>query len=445
MSRLRLYLLCSLMLTLGACETINDMTSWLGSDDKKPLPGTRISVLSDIDHVKPDDSLSGTDVIIPPITTNDSWPEAGGAAAGITGNLALPEFKHHDSTKIGEHNGWTQPLYPSPIVAGGIIYAMDAKGYVTAHSAKNIDKILWTNKSAVTEDDADLLGGGLAFDNGHVYVSSGRGRLYALDAANGNELWKETLGVSLRAAPKAKNDKVYVMSVDNQLFAFDAMKGTQLWSHRGANESADFLASATPAITDTVALAPYSSGTVYAIDTVGGQELWNDTLIIAHHNNAANVFSGIGGNPIVKDEVAYTGSSSGFFAGMALLTGRRVWEQNISTLNTPWIADDFIYLLSSDNTLLCLMRADGRVKWVKSLPQYGDEKKHRDPLVWRGPLMANNQLLVTGTHGIMLAFSPKDGTQLATIEVPEGITDAPIIAEGRMYFLTQDAKLHVLY
>ena len=198
-------------------------------------------------------------------------------------------------------------------------------------------------------------------------------------------------------------------------------------------------------MTDSVVVAPYTSGDIHAIDSASGQIIWTDTLLLSRRNTATSLFSGIGGTPIVKDEVVYAGDAGGFFAGIALLTGRRVWEQNISTLNTPWVAGDFIYILSSDDDLICLLRADGRVKWVTSLPQYANEKKHRDPLVWRGPIMAGSQLLVAGTHGKMRVFSPRDGKLLSEVEIPEGLTDAPIVAGGRLYFLTQDARLHVLY
>jgi len=434
------------MLLLSACETLNDATDWLGGgDDKKPLEGKRISVLSDLSHLQPDDSVKDTNVTVPEVKANEDWREAGGAPAGLGGNLALSGLKHSDDVKIGDHNKWEQPLYPSPVVANGMVFTMDAKGYITAHSASNISKIIWTNKSAVTEDEDDLLGGGLAFDGGHLFVTSGQGKVYTLDAATGKELWKQAIGVSLRAAPKTGGGKVYALSVDNQLFALDAANGALLWSHRGASETAGFRASATPAVTDTVVIAPYSTGEIHAIDTVGGQDIWSDTLLMSRRNTATGVFSGIGGNPIVRDDIVYAGGSSGFFAAIALLTGRRLWEQNLSTLNTPWVTDDFIYVLTSEDDLVCLLRADGRVKWVKSLPNYGNEKKRRDPLVWRGPIMAGGQLLVAGMHGKLLAFSPKDGSQQADIDIPDNITDAPIVAGGRLYFLTQDARLHVLY
>ncbi len=442
--RLRIVGACALaMLLLAGCDYLPDW--FTGSKDKEPLPGKRIDVLSEISLVKPDDSLQGTNVTIPDIKTNDNWRQAGGGPQGVTGNLQISGFTHHDSTRIGDGNAWEEPFYTSPVIAAGTVFAMDAKGYITAHDAMNIDKVRWTNKSAVSKHEPDLLGGGLAYDNGRIYATSGRGKVVALDATTGKEIWKQAIGVPLRAAPKVGGSKVYVLSVDNQLFALDSENGIQIWSHRGINENAGFLADISPAVTESIVIAPYSSGEIHALDNVSGQDIWNDVLIRTHRTLATGVFSGIGGNPIVKDDIVYAAGSNGFFAALSLLSGRRLWEQDVSSLNTPWIAGDFVYLLSNENELLCMTRADGRIKWIRQLPRYEDEKKRKNPFVWRGPIMAGGQLLVAGQHGQMLAIAPKDGTTLSTVEIPENITDMPVIAGGRLYMLTQDAKLHVLY
>jgi len=442
-TRLKTACACAaLLMLLAACDTVTD---WFSSKDKTPIEGKRIAVLNVNSELKPDDSLKDTPVTLPEIKANENWRQAAGGPQGMTGNLKLSGLTHEDSASIGDGNGWEQPLYPSPIVAQGTVFAMDAKGYITAHDAANIGKVHWTNKSVVGKDEPDLLGGGLAFDNDHIYATSGRGKVVALDAKTGQEIWKQSIGIPLRAAPKIGGGKIFVLSVDNQLFALDAVSGTQLWSHRGMNENAGFLAAISPAVTENIVLAPYSSGELHALDTSSGQDVWSDSLLATNRTSATGVFSGIGGAPIVKDDTVYAAGSNGFFAALSLSTGRRIWEQNISSLNTPWIADDFVYLLSSENEVVCFMRADGRIKWTHQLPRYAEEKKRRDPFVWRGPVMANSQLLIAGTHGKMLALSPKDGSELSSIDIPEQITDAPVVAGGRLYILTQNAKLHVLY
>ncbi|MEI6730619.1 MAG: PQQ-binding-like beta-propeller repeat protein, partial [Pseudomonadota bacterium] len=186
-------------------------------------------------------------------------------------------------------------------------------------------------------------------------------------------------------------------------------------------------------------------GEIHALDSSSGQSIWNDTLIVPNRTAASGTFSGIGGNPIIKDDVVYVGGSGGIFAALSLPNGRRIWEQDIATLNTPWVADDFIYVLSSDNNLVCLNRADGRIKWTKQIASYDNPEKHKNPYSWRGPIMANGELLIAGKHGKMLVISPQDGSDIKTVDIPENITDAPIIVAGKLYVLTANAKLHVIY
>jgi len=57
-------------------------------------------------------------------------------------------------------------------------------------------------------------------------------------------------------------------------------------------------------------------------------------------------------------------SHSGLMVSIDLRTGDRIWEQDIGGVHAPWVAGDFIYVLSADSELLCLTRADGRVRWA---------------------------------------------------------------------------------
>lgn len=441
-----LRVLLSVLCTTSVLSGCDSLPEWMGGGDDKPaLAGTRIPILADITQVKPDPALAPVTVTVPPPQSNAAWGAEGGGAASLVGNLAWSGSAQQDSTTIGDGNGWKQFRNVSPVVAGSLVFAMDAKGFITAHDAVHIATQKWTNKSVVEQDEPDIMGGGVAVEGGKLFAATGYGKAVALDAASGKELWKTNVGVPLRNAPKVMGNKFFVLSADNQLFVLDARNGAQLWSHRGMSENVGFITSVSPAVKDSIVLAPYSSGEIHALDVETGQEVWADTLILSRHTTATGGFSGIGGTPVVADDTVYTGDSGGFFAAIALLSGRRVWEQDVPTLNPAWVAGDFVYILSDTQQLACLNRADGRVKWVQQLPRFGDENKRKDPLVWRGPVMAAGQLLVAGQHGVMLQISPKDGAIASSVDIPEGISDVPVVAGGRLYFITQNAVLHSLY
>ena len=67
--------------------------------------------------------------------------------------------------------------------------------------------------------------------DGVVYVGSNDHRVYALDAATGNELWSFATGEVVVSVPTVVDGVVYVGSNDNHLHALDADTGEKLWSY----------------------------------------------------------------------------------------------------------------------------------------------------------------------------------------------------------------------
>ncbi len=58
-----------------------------------------------------------------------------------------------------------------------------------------------------------------AFGNGTVYVGSGDGRLYAMDASDGSIEWSFATGDNIASSPLLSNGVVYVGSTDGFVYA----------------------------------------------------------------------------------------------------------------------------------------------------------------------------------------------------------------------------------
>jgi outer membrane protein assembly factor BamB len=106
------------------------------------------------------------------------------------------------------------------------------------------------------------------------------------------------------------------------------------------------------------------------------------------------------------------------------------------------VAGDYIFVLSTGNVLMGIDRADGRIKWVQQLPQYEDEKHKEDPILWRGPVLAGGKLWLAGTQGKLLSVDPQSGAVAWTLDIPEDVAVAPVVANGVMYLVTKDATLY---
>jgi outer membrane protein assembly factor BamB len=147
---------------------------------------------------------------------------------------------------------------------------------------------------------------------------------------------------------------------------------------------------------------------------------------------------------VVDGDVVFAVSSGGLLAAYGIPLGQRLWEKPISSMTTPWLAGDFLYVLASDNTLLALVKYDGRVRWATKLPSFEDEEKKRRPIFWRGPVMAGGKLYLAGSRGQMKVVNSADGLIASDIDIPDDVLTSPVIAGGTMFLVTQDAQLVAL-
>ncbi len=67
--------------------------------------------------------------------------------------------------------------------------------------------------------------------NGVGYVGSEDHNIYALNAANGAQLWNYTSGGGIDSSPAVANGIVYVGSFDHNVYALNAATGVQIWNY----------------------------------------------------------------------------------------------------------------------------------------------------------------------------------------------------------------------
>ena len=452
-------------LALSGCEVIDTVSSvtsgWFSSAKKSNIKGQRFSVMSLDDSLKPDPALANTPVVLPPPYENPEWPEPGGYASNAMYHLQasgpLNVIWQEDAGKGSDSDS---RLTAPPIVAGGRVYVLDAEAHVFAFDARSGNPV-WDKELAPAGGNAGFFntatfgllgksnevdpskgfGGGVAFDDGKLFVTTGFGSVFALDPATGKEIWKDDLDVPIVNAPVANGGRVFVSSQDNHFFAFAEVNGRHLWDHQGITESAGILESTSAAVAGEYVVAPYSSGELYALRVSNGRPAWNDLLTRSGNVTALSELDDIAGRPVVDRDMVFAISHSGLMVGINLNTGDRAWSRDIGGIQTPWVAGDFVYVLTTESQLLCLQRKDGLVKWIHQLPRWEDEADREDAIIWAGPTLVSNRLIVVSSDGYAEAISPYTGELIGRAAIPDGAYISPVVANGTLYLLTNSAKL----
>lgn len=427
--------LISALPLLAACE------GFFGEAEDPPLPGERISVLRLDRTLVVDPSISDLRVRLPEPYRNAAWPQAGGDPSHAMYHLAVDENPSTQWTvDIGDAANDERRLLSEPVVANGRIYAMDASAEVSAYDA-NTGRQIWRADLTPEDEDDDLFGGGLAVDGDRLYVTTPYALVYALEAATGEVVWQSRVSSPMRTAPTVSDGRVFALTIDNELVALSAEDGSRLWSHQGIAEMAGLLGGAAPAVAGNTVIVGYASGEIFALRAETGRVLWNENLAGVQRSDAMSALADIRGRVVIDRDLVIAISHSGLLAAIDIRRGSRAWDRDIGGSQSPWVAGDFVYVLDNNGELICLTRDDGRIRWIQSLPKWEDEEEKEDPIFWAGPVLAGDRLIVTGTTGEALSISPYTGEIMGRIDLPSAAHLPPVVADGTIYFLADDARL----
>jgi outer membrane protein assembly factor BamB len=420
--------------------------TWLGGDEEgKPLPGERISVLVLERALEPDPALATETVRLPRPFVNPAWPVPGGTPAHALHHLDVGDsLAVAWQRRVGEGETDDNLILSPPVVADGRVFLLDAESTVVALSLADGSSAWRRELIPEDEDDEASLGGGVAYANGIVYATTAFGNVVAMAAADGSNVWSFKVGVPLRAAPAVADGRVFVNTFDNRLYALDAGNGSLLWTHEGIGESAGLLGSAVPAVSGDLVVASFSSGEVVALRVENGRLAWSDSLIFQGRLGSRTNLSDIDADPVIDRGLVIVVSQSGRLVAIDLRSGLRNWEREVPSAQTPWVAGDYLYVVTTDAQVACLRRSDGGIRWVTGLPRYSDPEDRKGPIVWSGPVLAGNRLVVVGSDGDAVAISPYNGEVLGRQPLPEGVRVSPVVAERTLYLLTMGADLLAL-
>jgi outer membrane protein assembly factor BamB len=437
--RVRLLSVLLLSLALWGCSLFDEIIP--GGEHKEPLQGKRVSVLNLEGDVHPDPSIQSVDVRLPRPSINPDWPEAGGYPTHAMQHLALGDsIKELWSRSVGDGDSSDGEIVAAPVIENGRVFAMDAESKITALDA-GTGKELWTFDPKPRGSKATTFGGGLAALGDQLFVTTGYAEVLALRAQTGKVIWRRQVPSPVHSPPTVADGRVYVVTIENELHVLSTTDGHLLWTHNGLPEPAGLLGGASPAVEGEIAVVAYSSGEIFALSVENGRALWNDSLASAQSLDALTALADIRGRPIIDHGMVIAVSHSGRMVAIDLRSGDRVWEQDIGGSYSPWVAGEFIYVLTNDNALVCLTRREGRIKWVLDLPRYENDKKKRHPLEWAGPVLAGDRLIVLSSDGTAVAVSPYTGKALGRMDISDGGFLAPVLANRTMYILTADADL----
>jgi outer membrane protein assembly factor BamB len=443
-------------LGLSSCSTVSRLNPF---DNKKDGPaetageGQRISIIPADQRLEPAEALKGVDFALPPPMRLDAWPLPGGTPEQSIGSVdAAPNLSVAWRKGFGQGTKRGRYVTAPPVAADGKVFVMDADGRVVAVDAASGSQI-WRTGTSPGDNKRDKLGfgGGMAYADGKLYVASGYREVLQMDAKTGAIGWRTKTSEAIHGAPTVYGGRVFAVSLDNTLLTFDTATGAPSWNYQALAESARILAASSPAVSGDTVVAAFGSGELVALRASNGNDLWNEALSRASRTSALSEIRDIPGRPVIYQGDVFAVSHSGVFAATDLRTGQARWSLPVVGVTAPWPAGDVVYVVAKTGEVICASRESGQIYWIKNLNEgfkakkkggvfgLGGQKQNRP--IWSGPLLAGERLLIVGQTGQLVAMNAKTGEIVKRLELKGASTISPIAMGETVYVVTQEADL----
>ena len=432
------------LLAFVALSMMSGCGIFKASKPKSAVLGERLPILTSESGVEVEPALADVAVVIPAATVNESWNQAGGNASHSMGHLALSQSIATAWTgKIAGASKETR-LASAPVIAGGKLYAIGTDAQITAFDASSGAKLWSVQFGEGGKNKSSLFGGGVSVEGAFLYATNGLGDVGALNIADGSVVWKKRPGGPLRGAPSVALGNVYAMSQDNQLFVLRASDGNVEWSEAAAVQLAGVFGVAAPAVAQGTVVAGFSSGDLNAYRYENGRTLWQDALSRTSINTSVGTLSDIDADPVIDQGRVFAVGQGGRMVSLELVTGQRLWEMNVAGISTPWVAGEWLFVVTDEAKLLCIARATGKVRWSTALQRYRKEKSKNGPVSWSGPVLAGDRLYLTSSQGLLVSVGASDGKVQQERKVGAPVFLAPVVANSTLYVLDNSGKITAL-
>lgn len=329
-----------------------------------------------------------------------------------------------------------------------------------------------------------------AFADGKLYLISTDGKLEALDASTGKEIWKQSTrvgggiwpfkhrkpGADARYAggPTVSGSLLVVGTLDGHVYGMDAATGKQLWSAEVDDEVIS-----PPAIDAGTVYVRTNSGYVYAFDANTGERKWlndqgnvpllslrgNGALLAAHGvvmfgTDDGNVVSlrsdtgaiqwkvpitkGLGRSDIQKlndadDTLQLDGSTlyatayHGELAAIDATQGQPAWTRAFSSYVGVGVGDKELVGVDDDSLVWAFSKDGGGDMWKQDALQYH----------WlTAPAIQDKYAVVGGIDGYVHWLDLSDGKLAARVRMSKDEIRARPVVNGDTVYV-EDVKGHV--
>ncbi len=308
----------------------------------------------------------------------------------------------------------------------GVIFAIDPDGQVSAYKGK---ERLW--KSKITKQE---LTAGVEAGEGIVVIGNRKGQLFGLDQATGEQKWTAKLSGAILSPSLIQSGRVITIANDGTVFAHDAVTGQQVWAYKLPNVQFSLRGQPAPVrLDERTVLIGSANAYVYALDIISGVPRFQRRVAISDGRSDIQRLIDVVGDPVVAGQFLVTTSFQGQVTVIDLASQRVVWSEDASSTNTAEVAEDKVFVTTTDGKLNAYNLATGELVWQN------EELLNRQ---LSNPVMLGQNLVVGDLDGVLHLINPASGKLIGRAKTSGEVRSLRVI-DNQLYVATRKGVLTI--
>jgi len=335
------------------------------------------------------------------------------------------KLKKQWSTKIGDGQG--DGFYKiTPTLVDGVIYVASSDGEVAAISAADGDR-LWR-----VELERPV-SGGVGYHSRSLYLGGADGSVLQLSADDGVVEWEAAVSGEVLAAPAVSDDWIIVQTYDGKLLGFQPGADEPAWTFTSDVPVLTLRGTSTPILVGGNAIAGFGDGKVVAVDVNSGNVSWESRIGVPQGSSEIDRIVDIDGAMTQQGIELFVASYQGRVAALDSRTGRKLWQQNVSSVTGTHLGFGNVYVADVDGTLSAFLRTGQGVRWQNI--ELGYRQLSR-------PTPVSSYVATVDFDGYLHLLSQVDGQIVGRTKIGGDAARADMIADsGRLIIFADNGQL----
>ena len=270
----------------------------------------------------------------------------------------------------------------------------------------------------------------LSLVNNNLIVADNVSKIFSINSNSGDLIWSNKSDYPFNSEIKIKDNKFFVVDYKNILRCFYLNDGSECWNVQTEDSFTVSKSKFSLIIKDNLIIFNNSIGDITAVDISSGLIQWQ---LPTQKSTITNETYNFNYSKLISDgNSIYFSNNKDQFYSVDLKTGTTNWINEINSILTPIIVDDFIFTVSKSGHLFTLQNKQGNIIKINNLYKNYDQKKRKN-LKPTGFSIGSNKLYLSNSDGSLIIINLNSGDVLKAEKVARNFISKPYIQGGNLF------------